>query len=51
MPVVDGNDMSRRPVDTYVEADGGGYDGLIRNATVQPDGCTIDHHRYTVTEA
>ena len=50
-PVEDGNDRSRRPVETYVEADGGGYDGPVRNATVRPDGRIIDHHRYTVTEA
>jgi len=45
-----GNDRSRRAVETYVEACGG-YDGLVRNATVRPDGRIIDHHRYTVTEA
>ena len=49
--VEDGNDRSRRPVETYVEAEGGGYAGLVRNATVRPDGRTIDYHRYTVTEA
>ena len=41
MPVEDGNDMSRRPVATYVEAYGGGYDGFVRNATVRPDGRII----------
>ena len=51
VPVEDGNDRSRRAVETYVEAHGGGYDGLVRNATVRPDGRIIDHHRYTVTEA
>ena len=51
VPVEDGNDRSRRAVETYVEAHGGDYDGLVRNATVRPDGRIIDHHRYTVTEA
>ena len=46
-----GNDRSRRAVETYVKAYGGDYDGLVRNATVRPDGRIIDHHRYTVTEA
>jgi hypothetical protein len=49
-PVEDGNDMSRRPVETYVGAYGGGYDCLVRDATVRPDGRIIDPHRYTVTE-
>ena len=51
VPVEDGNDRSKQAVETYVEAYGGGYDGPVRNATVRPDGCIIDHHRYTVTEA
>ena len=42
-----GNDRSRRAVETYVDA----YGGLVRNATVRPDGRIIDHYRYTVTEA
>ena len=51
MPVEDGNDRSKRAVETYVGAYGGGYDGLVRNATVRPDGRIIDHHWHTVTEA
>ena len=46
-----GNDRSGRAVETYIEAYSGGYDDLVRNATVRPDGRIIDHHRYTVTEA
>ena len=46
-----GNNRSRRGVETYVEAYGGGYGGLVHNAAVRPDGRIIDHHRYTVTEA
>ena len=46
-----GNGRSGRAVEAYVEAYGGGYDGLVRNATVRADGRIIDHHRYTVTEA
>lgn len=49
VPVEDGNEKSRAAVSRYVEALGGGYDGVIRNATVRPDGRVVDHHRYTVT--
>lgn len=49
IPVQDGNERSRRAVEKYVEALGGQYDGLVRNATRRPDGTIIDHHRYTIT--
>ena len=49
IPVEDGNEKSRRAVETYLEPYGGQYDGIIRNSTVRPDGRIIDHHRYTVT--
>jgi len=51
VPVEDGNEKSRSAVADYIEDLGGGYDGLIRNATVRPDGRVIDHHRYTVTRS
>lgn len=49
VPVQDGNDTSRRAVEKYIESHGGQYDGIVRNATVRPDGNIIDHHRYTVS--
>lgn len=49
IPVEDGNEKSRRAVETYIAPYNGQYDGLIRNATTRPDGRTIDHHRYTIT--
>lgn len=50
VPVQDGNDTSRRVVEKYIDSHGGQYDGIIRNATVRPDGNIIDHHRYTVSK-
>jgi hypothetical protein len=41
VPVEDGNNRSRRAVETSVEA----YGGLVHDATVRPDGRIIDHHR------
>lgn len=49
IPVEDGNEKSRRAVEKYIEPYGGQYDGIVRNATVRPDGRIIDHHRYTIT--
>ncbi|WP_049928010.1 GNAT family N-acetyltransferase [Halopiger goleimassiliensis] len=49
VPVQDGNENSRAAVERYVEAHGGQYDGIVRNATVRPDGAIVDHHRYTIT--
>ncbi|MWV40369.1 GNAT family N-acetyltransferase [Natrialba sp. INN-245] len=49
IPVEDGNEKSRSAVEGYVERFGGGYDGVIRNATVRPDGRIVDRHRYTIT--
>ncbi len=51
VPVQDGNENSRAAVERYVDAYGGGYDGLVRNSAVRPDGEVVDHHRYTVTRA
>ncbi|MEY7851182.1 hypothetical protein AB7C87_18500 [Natrarchaeobius sp. A-rgal3] len=44
----DGNERSRSAVEEDVERFGGDYDGLIRNATVRPDGRIVDHHWYTI---
>lgn len=49
VPIQDGNERSRRAVKGYIEAHGGQYDGIVRNATRRPDGEIIDHHRYTIT--
>lgn len=49
IPVEDGNDRSRSAVEGYVERFSGQYDGVVRNATVRPDGRVVDHHRYTIT--
>lgn len=49
VPVQEENENSRRAVEKYVAAHGGQYDGIVRNATVRPDGEIIDRHRYTVT--
>jgi len=44
----DGNERSKRAVETFVDAVGGQYDGVLRNWT--PIGDEVaDHHRYTVT--
>jgi [ribosomal protein S5]-alanine N-acetyltransferase len=44
-----GNEQSRRAIEKYVEAHGGQYDALIRNAGTRPDGTTFDSHRYTIS--
>ncbi|WP_238717555.1 GNAT family N-acetyltransferase [Natronorubrum halophilum] len=49
VPVEDGNEKSRRAVETYVETNGGQYDGIIRNSTVRLGGDVVDHHRYTIS--
>jgi RimJ/RimL family protein N-acetyltransferase len=49
IPVEDGNEKSRSAVEGYIDPYGGQYDGVVRNATVRPDGRVVDHHRYTVT--
>lgn len=49
IPVEDGNENSRSAVAGYVESYGGQYDGIVRNATVRPDGRIVDRHRYTIT--
>ncbi|MFC4541200.1 GNAT family N-acetyltransferase [Halosolutus amylolyticus] len=46
----DGNEKSRRAIETYIEAHGGQYDGVLRN-WVPMDGEVADLHRYTVTRA
>lgn len=50
VPVEDGNEKSRTAVEKYIEAHGGQYDGIVRNATARPSGEIIDHHRYTITQ-
>jgi len=49
VPAEDGNEKSRSAVSAYVADLGGQYDGVVRNATVRPDGRVVDRHRYTVT--
>lgn len=49
IPVQQENERSIRAVERYVDAHGGQYDGLVRNAAVRPDGSIIDHRRYTIT--
>ncbi|MDJ1430813.1 GNAT family protein [Halostagnicola sp. A-GB9-2] len=48
--IKDGNEKSRQAVEKYIDSYGGQYDGIIRNATVRPDGTVVDHHRYTITQ-
>lgn len=44
----DGNEKSKRAVETYVEANGGQYDGVLRNWISKEDEVR-DLHRYTVS--
>lgn len=44
----DGNEKSKRAVETYVEANGGQYDGVLRNWIPKEDEVR-DLHRYTVS--
>jgi ribosomal-protein-alanine N-acetyltransferase len=44
----EGNDRSRRMIETFVETVGGQYEGRLRNWTPLGDEIA-DHHRYTVT--
>ena len=44
----DGNDRSRRAVERYVNAYGGGYQGPLRNWRTDGDD-VVDAHRYTIT--
>ncbi|WP_435359759.1 GNAT family N-acetyltransferase [Haloarchaeobius sp. DFWS5] len=44
-----GNENSKRAIEKYVEAHGGQYDGVRRNAFRAPDGEIRDFHRYSVT--
>lgn len=45
---LDGNEQSKRAIEKYVEAHGGGYDGILRNWV--PVGDEVrDLHRYTIT--
>ena len=47
---LDGNEQSRRAIESYVEAHGGGHDGLLRNFQANADGSVVDVHRFTVTQ-
>jgi RimJ/RimL family protein N-acetyltransferase len=51
VPLEVGNERSRRAVERYVDAHGGRYEGVVRNATVRPDGRVADYHRFTITKA
>ncbi|WP_247003819.1 GNAT family N-acetyltransferase [Halosolutus gelatinilyticus] len=44
----DGNEKSKRAIETYIEAHGGQYDGVLRNWVPMGD-AVADLHRYTVT--
>ncbi|SEP92132.1 GNAT family N-acetyltransferase [Natrinema salaciae] len=46
----EGNEKSKRAIETYIEANGGQYDGVLRN-WVPMDDAVADLHRYTVTKA
>jgi RimJ/RimL family protein N-acetyltransferase len=46
---VDGNEKSRRAVETYVDRFGGQHEGLLRNFQATDDGSVVDMHRYTIT--
>lgn len=48
---IDGNEKSRRAVETYIERFGGQHEGLLRNWQVNDDGTVVDMHRYTITHA
>lgn len=45
---VDGNETSRRAIETYVERYDGQYEGLLRNWHPQAD-TVADAHRYTIS--
>jgi RimJ/RimL family protein N-acetyltransferase len=46
----DGNDLSKRAIEKYVDRFGGQYDGLLRNWGPRPaEGRVVDAHRYTIT--
>ena len=51
IPLEVGNERSRRAVERYVDAYGGCYEGVVRNATVRPGSRVADHHRYTIPSA
>ena len=44
------NEHSRRAIERYVDAHGGRYEGLLRNAHAIGDG-PVDLHRYTISRA
>lgn len=44
----EGNERSKRFIESWVQRHGGQYDGVLRNWTPM-DGGVADHHRYTVT--
>jgi len=46
----DGNELSRRAIEKYVDRFGGQYDGLLRNWGPRPaEGRVVDAHRYTIS--
>jgi ribosomal-protein-alanine N-acetyltransferase len=47
----DGNDASRRMVETYVDRYGGRHEGLLRQHSARPSGEVTDQHRYSITRA
>ncbi|WP_227375229.1 GNAT family N-acetyltransferase [Haladaptatus halobius] len=47
--VADGNERSRRMIESYVEAFGGRHEGLLRQYKPRPNGDVTDQHRYSIT--
>lgn len=47
--VQQGNEQSRRAVESYVEAHGGNHEGVLRNYHLDRDGEPVDVHRFSVT--
>ncbi len=47
--VADGNERSRRMIESYVERFGGRHEGLLRQYKGRPSGEVTDQHRYTIT--
>ncbi|WP_279387616.1 GNAT family N-acetyltransferase [Natrarchaeobius chitinivorans] len=43
----EGNERSKRTIESFVDEVGGSYDGLLRN-WLAIDGDVADHHRYTI---
>lgn len=49
--VADGNEPSRRMIETYVDRYGGRHEGLLRQHSARPSGAVTDQHRYSITRA